>query len=151
MIDVILIVHNQLELLKQNIEMLESFVGDVLSNIIIVDNASEDGLSDWLQESNMYNYILCDEGMEGYAIILNTVVKEFQLKNDILVMTPNCILISDALSEMKRVLYKNESTLAVSPSKLQYGTENGIDYISAVNYAIRCERRGDVKKLAYQI
>ena len=94
---VIFIVHNQFELMKNGLDMLRVWAGINQDDVVIVDNASEDGLQQWLYEQKNLNYIVCENEMEGYAVILNTVIREFQITGDILVLSPNFIVLTNTI------------------------------------------------------
>ncbi len=132
---VIFIVHNQFELMKNGLDMLRVWAGINQDDVVIVDNASEDGLQQWLYEQKNLNYIVCENEMEGYAVILNTVIREFQITGDILVLSPNFIVLPNTIEQMQRVLYSQERVGAVSAATIPYGSEHGKEYLTAVDYA----------------
>lgn len=113
---IIMVVHNQREMLQVGISALKAYGGVCDEDLIIVDNASEDGLWEWLQEQRKWNYLVCDEGLESYAVILNTAIREFGGESDYLILTPNYVVLPGALEEMQRVLYSDKNIGAVSPS-----------------------------------
>ena len=59
---VIIVAYNQFELLQMEIEALRLLAGIEERDLIIVDNGSEDGLRQWLEERLGMNYLICDEG-----------------------------------------------------------------------------------------
>ena len=61
---VIIVAHNQLKLVQMEIEALRLLAGIEERDLIIVDNASQDGLRQWLEERPGINYLVCDEGRE---------------------------------------------------------------------------------------
>lgn len=75
-IKIIIIAHNEFEMVKVQKENILLFSDCQESDIIIVDNGSDDGLGEWLKQQSTMDYILCDEGIEGYATILNAVIKD---------------------------------------------------------------------------
>lgn len=151
-INVIMIAHNQMELVQQGLEVLRVFAGIGKDQVVLVDNASEDGLREWLSEQDGYNYIICDDGLEGYAAILNTVIREFQITEDILVLSPNYIALPDSIQEMQRVLHSGEKIGAVSATMIPCGSEIGKDYLTAVDFVKRRqgESRPDLEKLGLE-
>lgn len=134
-IKVIIIAHNQLELVKKQIDILQAFCQVDTGDIIVVDNFSKDGLDVWLASQNI-NYLLCDEGVESYSNILNTAVNEFSSGEDIFILRPNYIIIQDALNKMQQRLHSDSNIGAVTGTVIPCGaSEEGKDYISAVEYA----------------
>lgn len=134
---IIMIAHNQLELVKQGIKAIKNLCGIDQKDIIIVDNASVDGTDRWLMEQKQMNYLICDAGVEGYASILNTAIREFVLEEDVLVLRPNYIVLADALEKMHKVLYRYSNIGAVTATMIRCGeSENSESYIKALNYVI---------------
>lgn len=131
---VIIIAHNQFALLQNEIKALELFGKIQKQDVVIVDNASEDGLRQWLEEQTEWNYLVCDEGIEGYAAIVNAAIREFDIHEDVLILTPNYLPMPRALEEMQRQLYSNEHIGAVSAALIPNGCEYGKDYNMALNY-----------------
>lgn len=106
---VVIISRNQFEQTRECLKSIKRFSDIEDNQIIIVDNGSEDGLRHWLKEQN-YNYIICGEMREGYAAILNEVVKQFITSQDILILNgelsflPSCVqVLSDGLQKDKNV------------------------------------------------
>lgn len=56
---VIIVAYNQFELLQMEIEALRLLAGIEERDLIIVDNGSEDGLRQWLEERPGMNYLIC--------------------------------------------------------------------------------------------
>lgn len=52
----ILTAHNQLQLVEQRLRELHELAGLSTEDIVIVDNASEDGLAEWLCNQTAYSY-----------------------------------------------------------------------------------------------
>lgn len=115
-VQVIVVAHNQLELVKLEIKALKLFAGINENDIVIVDNSSGDGLREWLDEVQYPQYLICDQGVESYAVILNTAIREFQLTGDILILSPRHLVLQDTVEEMERVLYSYKRIGAVSAS-----------------------------------
>ena len=68
---VIIVAHNQLKLVQMEIEALRLLAGIEERDLIIVDNASQDGLRQWLEERPGINYLVCDEGRENYLSLIH--------------------------------------------------------------------------------
>lgn len=133
--NILMIAHDQQALLEQGIEVLKLFAEVRDEEIIIVDNASSDGTREWLENQKAYKYLICDEGLESFAVIINTAMKEFEIEDDILVLTPNYVILPNSLREMQRVLQSEVSIGAVSATMIKCGGEGaGKDFLSAVDY-----------------
>lgn len=144
--NIILIAHNQIRLVQQNIEMLVKLENISFSDIIIVDNASQDGLQAWLEEQNGLNYLICNEGIESYSVILNTICQEFELHEEILILTPEHMILPGMLNKMKSVLTADISIGAVTAKMIYCGTEVGKDYFSAMKYAQEYQKKSELEK-----
>lgn len=142
-VQVILIAHNQLDLVKLEIKVLGMFAGIEKQNIVVVDNASEDGLREWLEEEQYPSYLICDEGIENYSVILNTAIREFHLTEDILILSPEYIVLEDTIAELEHVLRSNEQVGAVTGRMIWKGTEVGKDFSTALESA-RNQPKGEV-------
>ena len=138
-IKVVMIAHNQIALVQEGLHILKEVEAIGLERVVIVDNASEDGLKEWLTEQGCFDFVVCQDKMEGYSVILNTVIQQFQITEDILVLSPNFIILPNAIAEMQKVLYKNKEIGAVSPSVIVCGSESGKNYLAAYEYVNRCQ------------
>lgn len=139
-VNFVLIVHNQFAQLNQSINNIKRFSRDILINIILVDNGSEDGLTEWLKEQEEFDYILCDK-VENYADILNTVIQEFCLKTDVFLLSPGVLLMPECLNRLYHVLNADETIGAVSAGVLE-GVGQNNDFSVAEEKA----RRNDNEK-----
>jgi 2-polyprenyl-3-methyl-5-hydroxy-6-metoxy-1,4-benzoquinol methylase len=131
---VIIIAHNQCEQVKFELKALRLFAGIEKQDIVVADNASEDGLVDYLASQEGLNYLVCDEGEEGYGTILNYAINEFQIKEDILILNPCYVALPGSVQEMQRVLYADSQTVAVAPSLVDKESEQGKDFQAAIQY-----------------
>ena len=58
---VVIVAHNDCEVVKVQIEFMIKISGFSSTDFIIVDNYSDDGLSQWLSIQKDMDYIICDE------------------------------------------------------------------------------------------
>ena len=130
---VIIVAHNQLKLVQMEIEALRLLAGIGERDLIIVDNASQDGLRQWLEERPGINYLVCDEGRENYSTILNYAKTEFVTDEDILLLDPCYMILPDAIEEMQRLLYSDSTIGAVMPKVIQNGSETAPSYTEAIS------------------
>lgn len=131
----ILIAHNQLELVKQQIKMRSIFSTMDVGNIVIVDNYSDDGLDEWLKQQENLDYIICDEGLEKYSVILNTVIQEFVTEEDILLISPQYLPLPNCIENLYDGLHENMNAGAVCSNVISFDTPIGKDFKNAVAYA----------------
>lgn len=84
-ITVVLNVYNQKDMLLNCLQWLEKVEG--VTNVIIVDNGSEDGTAQLLPSQGC-DYIVFDEGVQGYGKVWNAVIDNFDLEETVIFMTP---------------------------------------------------------------
>lgn len=106
---VIMIAYNQKAFVEMGTELLKLYAGVSDKDIIIVDNGSDDGLSEWLKTSQ-YDYIVYDKDESGYAEILNTVMHEFHIDTDLLILNPAYFVLPYALEEMHIFIHMKLNT-----------------------------------------
>ena len=123
-ISIILIAHNQKELIINQIKLLKIFNNISNDDLIIVDNYSSDGLSEFLHAQNEINYIICDEHPENFSSILNICINEFTQNSNILILNPNCILLPNCIKKLTENLKPQEGIYAVSPFSIYRGYNN---------------------------
>lgn len=112
--NIIVIVHNQYDLLIRWIEKAEKNRIN-LDNVIIVDNYSNDGLNEALKISS-FNYIICDEKEEAYSVICNAVIREFNFTGKVYVTSPKYMINEDVLSVLEHEMDESCNMAAISPT-----------------------------------
>lgn len=132
-ITAVIIAHDQLELVQQEIKVLELFGEIQKDKIIIIDNASSDGTAEWLQEQMELSYIVYDEGIERYGKILNDVVREWKIQDDLLILWPQYAVLPHALQKMQKILHGEVG--AVSSNTIKCDLGQNMDYVKAVDLA----------------
>lgn len=130
---VILIVHNQLELLQLELESLKSFANVLDNDIIIVDNASEDGTRYWIEQQEKWDYIVCDEGVENYSVIMNAVINEFRINDNILILMPNYMVLPGTIQNLQKILHEDKMIGAVTAGLIYKKDNENIDYDILLN------------------
>lgn len=134
-ISIIMIAHNQKEILISQIKQLCTFHNVALNSIIIVDNYSSDGLNEFLKSQNQINYIICDEKLEGFSTILNTCISEFiDSDNDILILDPNSFLLPGTLYNISNALNPDKGIFAIAPQDINKCHCNINSFADALDY-----------------
>ena len=108
---VVITSYNQKEELIHCLEWIKGI--SEVANIIIADNASEDGTAEFLSQSG-YPYLFFDEGVQGYGTLCNAVIDNFDLEEFIIFMEPRYFLGFQCVLRMIEVL-KMESCGMVGP------------------------------------
>lgn len=116
--NIIIIVHNQKEQLMQLLNAISDNIDINWNSFVIVDNYSQDGLNEILKDTD-FNCIYCDEHVESYATIINTVINEFMMEGTVYVTSPKYIFDVHMVEILNSTLQK-EHFIAVSPSDLYY-------------------------------
>lgn len=111
-ISVIITMHNQKELLETNLRWLNATNGKC--RFILVDNGSEDGTGELLSTSG-YDYILFDEGRQGYGTVWNAVIDNFELDDTIVFMNIRYIVGRNTLTKLADAVHHNMKTGIAGP------------------------------------
>lgn len=126
---ILIIAHNQLEIIKLQIEIIKAIAHVEDSDFIIVDNCSNDGTADWLIEQNNIDYIICDEKYEKESTIINLVFKEFAKDENVLLIKAGVVVLPRCLEVLSQQMEKNEKIGAIFPQLLESknGSKGSID------------------------
>ncbi len=143
---VVLIAHNQMELVKQQVKIHSLFASEN-GSIVIVDNYSDDGLGEWLKQQKDLDYIICDEGLETYSVILNTVIQEFVKEEDVLLLSPRYLLLPGCVENLYKELHGNTDVGAVCANAISHGSQLGKDFGNAVAYAQEHRNKEGTKQI----
>ncbi len=129
---VAIIAGNQFEMVKKILKYLKSFSDVETDEIVIVDNGSQDGLHLWLKQQEEYNYIICGEMTEGYAAVLNEVIKQFVREENLLVLTPDFMILPKSIKNLNNILEMDSRIGAVYGKTI---LSNSKKFSEAVEYA----------------
>lgn len=88
-ITLIITMYNQKELLQIGVKWLAEVAG--INRIVLIDNGSDDGTAEILPTTG-YEYIVFDEGKQGYGTVWNAAIDNFQLDDIIVFMDIRYIL-----------------------------------------------------------
>lgn len=103
---IVIIAYNQRDLLIDYINKLESWHNE--SHIIIVDNGSGDGLAEWLK-GTAYDYIVFDEGIQGFAKVMNSVLQNFETNETVIFTQARYCLEENGVQNIISVLKDNNN------------------------------------------
>lgn len=134
MIKVIMIAHNQKKFVKTGIKVLELYSNIKKEDIILVDNGSEDGLKEWMEQQENMDVIYCSE-VESYSKIFNMAISEFAPSCDILLLNPYYMLLPHCLECLKQILHSGTEIGAVGAECLVQNEETGLNFQEAVKLA----------------
>lgn len=137
-ITIIIIANDELENIKNCLTSIRYYLKDI-EEIIIVDNASNDGTHEWLQKEPGITWIYFDEGKQTYAKLLNKIIKELDIKNDMLILRAAYLVTMNGLEKMQYALNENEDVAVVG------GISNG--FVTPYNFS-KIHKYKDALKLA---
>lgn len=115
--------HNEIKYIKLNVQILREELRGTDSEIVVVDNFSDDGLHQWLEAQKNISYIICDDKLEGYGEIIKVVTEQFGNGRDLLLLRANCFLTPGSIDCMSAALYSHEDVAAVGPVGNNFGGE----------------------------
>lgn len=104
---VILLVDNNDECAKLSIESLRMFNDITDLQLVVLDNASDDGFGEWAVEQDDFTYIYMDQGKEKEGKALNDVIAELEIDTDILVMDSGMMVLPNTLKNMTAMMEKH--------------------------------------------
>ncbi|NLL75903.1 MAG: methyltransferase domain-containing protein [Clostridiales bacterium] len=114
-VTIILVVHNEKQELQICLDSIRRF-GDVDNlQVVIIDNASTDGTAEWLSVQSDIAYATIEEGVTGYAEVINTAIELFGIDGDLMLMSPQFAITPGCISRMLQGLYSKAEVGAVGP------------------------------------
>lgn len=143
----VIIAHNELELVKLNIQILLGELKDADSEIVVVDNFSKDGLKEWLLAQKNISYLIYKEKMEGYGQILDRVREQFGTQKDLLLLRANYFFTPGSIACMKEALYSSREIAAVGPVCNGFAGEQRCAAANTYREAIEVRNRLENKML----
>lgn len=114
-LNIIITAHNEAEYVKLCIQSIRMFADVENLSVILVDNNSSDGLSEWAMTQTDIAYIQNDDDTTPYGKIINQVWDMLELCGDLLLLDPHFMLTPSCLSHMMQTLYEEDCTTAVGP------------------------------------
>lgn len=129
MITVMMLVHNEREVVKMSVQSFRLFC-DIDTFLVIVDNGSTDGLQEWAAEQTDLTYVSLNEEFVSWGKAINKITREFQIDTDLLVLEGHYMLTPKCLSRMVNLLHKKECIGAVGCAYKQ-----GVDYETVISTA----------------
>lgn len=104
---IIILTYNNLQYNKLCIESIRKNTPKGAYEIIVVDNNSNDGTTEWLKEQKDLNLILNDDNM-GFPKGCNQGIKAAKNNNDILLLNNDVVVTPNWLANLKKCLYSSD-------------------------------------------
>lgn len=114
-LNIIISAHNEAEYVKLCIQSIRMFADVENLSVILIDNNSTDGLTEWAMEQDDIAYIQNDDTSLPYGKMINQICELLALEGDLLLLDPHFLLTPSCLSRMMQALYEKESIAAVGP------------------------------------
>ncbi len=112
---ILVLANNEKEDAIAAIESIRNYETDLELNVILVDNASTDGLGEWAQGQEDISYAYMENGLEPWGSVLNQVIEGFELTGDVLIMQSRFILLPGCLERMLDGFGCGENVAVVGP------------------------------------
>lgn len=139
----VIIAHNECKCVKINVKILLDELKGTGSEVLVVDNHSDDGLQEWLAAQEGISYMLSDR-TEGYGTILQAIRKEFGEQRNLLLLRANYFFTPGSILDMKDVLEQDENLAAAGP------VSNGLTGEQKCRQAATYERAQDIRNAGMQ-
>lgn len=128
---IIITTYNQIDILPICLKWLKQVSG--IKNILVIDNGSSDGTNEWLAGSG-YDYIFFDEGPQGYGILWNAAIANFDIGNNIVFMEPQYFPGQECILRLADLLEKNNNIVNALSNSKYYSYYVPIDDIKQLPY-----------------
>lgn len=136
---ILMVLHNAAEYVKLATQSIRMFADVEDLSIVIVDNHSDDTLTEWAGEQEDITYVYMDEGELPFGQVVNKVCDALEIDGDLLVMDAHYMLTPHALGRMRALLHGEEAVGAVgavSNSFSSFQKMRGLaDYGAAIKWA----------------
>lgn len=145
---IIIVSYNCMYMMQKCIEAIRSSCPEKACEIVVVDNASSDGIREWLCEQEDIKVILLDENV-GFPVGCNIGAQYSEPENDILLLNNDTRLAHNSLFWLRMGLYENERIGASGGISNYAGNRQQVDieyplpaeyleYGRAVNVPMQC-------------
>ncbi len=118
-VSVVIVTKNQSECLKKCLNSIVTTILPDLYEIVVIDNASTDGTTDWLSDIEGITYCRFDED-QGYTKACNSGIKLCNAYNDIFLLDADTMLIDNTFFYLMLGLYSSESVGAIGGVTNEY-------------------------------
>ena len=128
---IVIVSYNAAYLMQQCIESIRKYCSKDAYNIVVVDNASTDGVTEYLKSQSDITLILSDENL-GFPAGCNVGIKNSDLKDDILLLNNDTRMTHNALFWLRMGLYENDHVGATG----SIANYCGIDQLEDVTFSL---------------
>lgn len=106
---IVILSYNSIQMMQQCIESIRKHHLPEMYELVVVDNASTDGVAEWLAEQDDIKLILNKENM-GFPAGCNQGIRIADSDSDILLLNNDTLVPPDALFWLRMAIYESEQT-----------------------------------------
>lgn len=124
-VSIVLVSYNNCEMMQDCIQSIRDTNPQSAYELVVVDNASDDGVAEWLEEQEDV-VLIRNEDNKGFGYGCNQGVKAAKPDNDIFFLNNDTLLPPNAVFWLRMGLYEHERVGAVSSTSNYAGNEQQI-------------------------
>lgn len=113
-VSIVILSHNIQDIMIGCIESIRRNCPEGSYEMVVVDNASTDGITEWLKKQSDIS-LICNERNQSFAYGCNQGIKRASPDNDILLLNNDTIVPPNALFWLRMGLYERKTVGAVGP------------------------------------
>lgn len=121
---IIVVSKNEKQELQICVDSIRKFCDVDNYQLVIIDNASDDGTREWLSLQSDISYATVDNESTGYAEVINTAINLFSIEGDILLIHPHYAITPGCISRLHEGLYLKANIGAVGSICYEAGNDN---------------------------
>ncbi len=123
---VIIVCENQKKEVELSLDSIREYCDIENLGIIIADNHSEDGTREWANEQSDITYVYNDEEKMPFPKFINTIIKELEPDDDLLIMASPYAVLPRTFSNLINALYYSEDTVIAGGRSPSFSSNQSI-------------------------
>lgn len=123
---IVIISYNCMYLMQKCLESIRKYCNPEVYEIVVVENASTDGVREWLEQQSDIKLILCDENA-GFPLGCNIGIQYAEPENDIFFLNNDTRMTPNALFWLRMGLYESDDVGATGCVANYCGNDQQID------------------------
>lgn len=112
-VSIVIVSYNDIEIMKENLKAIRNYTDAAHTEVVVVDNASADGVAEWLEEQKDILFIEASKNY-GFPIACNIGAAAATAGNDLFFLNNDAVLTPNALFFLRMALYSSHDTGMVS-------------------------------------
>ena len=108
-VSIVIVSYNDFEIMIENLEAIRKYTDSAHTEVVVVDNASTDGVAEWLDAQSDIIYIETSKNY-GFPVACNVGAAACSAGNDILFLNNDAVLTQNALFQLRMALYSSHDT-----------------------------------------